>query len=101
LKKFLSWKKILQIRNIFRVQFLVVLPHDKKRTKKAKHVLEGWLSWLKVPDSKSGDGAIHPGVRIPPLPPVSKLLRPLFIKDIAMNITLLKRGTTLHAKTTL
>jgi len=32
---------------------------------------------------------------------VSKLLRPLSIKDIAMNITLLKRGTTLHAKTTL
>ena len=55
---------------------------------------------MKVPDSKSGDGAIHPGVRIPPLPPVSKLLRPLFIKNITMNITLFKRGRTSHAKTT-
>src|SRR5262245_61185395 len=26
--------------------------------------------WLKAPDSKSGDGAIHPWVQIPPLPPI-------------------------------
>jgi hypothetical protein len=31
---------------------------------------------------------------------VSKLLRPLFIKNITMNITLFKRGRTSRAKTT-
>lgn len=30
---------------------------------------EGWLSWLKAPDSKSGLRVTVTGVRIPPLPP--------------------------------
>ena len=29
---------------------------------------EGWLSWLKAPDSKSGVRVTVPWVRIPPLP---------------------------------
>ena len=32
--------------------------------------MEGWLSWLKAPDSKSDVGATLPRVRIPPLPPL-------------------------------
>ena len=32
--------------------------------------MEGWLSWSKAPDSKSGVRAIVPWVRIPPLPPL-------------------------------
>jgi hypothetical protein len=30
--------------------------------------MEGWLSWSKAPDSKSGVAAMLPWVRIPPLP---------------------------------
>ena len=36
--------------------------------------MEGWLSWSKAPDSKSGVAAMLPWVRIPPLPPQNQRL---------------------------
>ncbi len=46
---------------------------------------EGWLSWLKAPDSKSGDRLIAgPGVRIPPLPPVFSLPRACRCNEVSL-----------------
>jgi hypothetical protein len=48
--------------------------------------MEGWLSWSKAPDSKSGVRAIVPWVRIPPLPPRNQGLAELVHIDVELQV---------------
>ena len=40
----------------------------------ATEVMEAWQSWFNAPDLKSDVGASLPGVRIPALPPVKRVV---------------------------